>query len=243
MELEPNPGTWPLEDFPDPNPNFPPPPRRVPGWPLWVSVPLISLAGTGVIYGIRDGSAIPDDWLVPGIVGCGILFVIGLGSFFLKLGRWPWRNAAILPALVEWGASGPPSKESSGCTGLLVPPPFSLIVDLLAATTQDREPDSFQIRFVRRGQTYRRWLRGGEHWGQFSTDRTIWVARTWTGRVFALPGAGPDDLAFATPNAFVQVWLKNAIAAADQQQDSALETDLKQAAKANTRAMKRAGRE
>lgn len=242
MKVQPNPETWPLEDFPDPNPYFPPPPRKVPGWPLWVSGPLIPLAGAGVIYGIRDGNAIFQDYFILPVIGCFLLFCIVLGSFFLKLGRWPWRNAAILPALVEWGASGAPSKQSSGCTALLLPPPLGLIVDLLARFTSDREGDSFQIRFVRRGQSYRRWLKAGEHWGQFSTDRTIWVARTWTGRVFALPGAGPDDLAFTAPNAFVQAWLKDAIAAAEQHQDSALETDLRQAAKANTRAMKRAGR-
>lgn len=229
------PADWPLSDFPNPNPYFPPPPRRQGMWQWWVL--LATLLGiAGAITGVFAAPAHRAD-LTIGCVVIGVLMTV----FALRLTKSAlavrvWKNASIFPARV---IRAPEEGEDSDVVSLS----FTGILAELFFTFIYRPGEvSAKLECVRGGE---RKVVGMKAWGQdfrLLEGDIIWVIPHGPpGRVVSLDRVAPDEYFGLRVPAEVTKWLENSLAALAPDDPGVVE-DLDQAARENTQAFRRAVR-
>lgn len=246
------PSDWGLRDFPHPNPYFPSPPRRMSGRVLcWSMVLLlgvgVALVGGWLVWyllpGILKDNSFKEGYATASIAPYGLL----LAFYAVRRLRaiLVWRKAQLVPAFIEVVHAGVPLPTWTAMVAGLAPGFLGTIVVLIIELFFACQ---ILVTTVERGHRTRRTIRLHRNQTAAARGDMLWIAASPSGHCVAL-----WDLALDSPHAYrlplnAKSWFNDALVQAsdsaqtDDHDQLAIEQEMAQAAKANTRAMKRAGR-
>lgn len=272
MEETPDPSSWPPEDFPDPNPYFPPPRR----WSGYLPLFLVMSVFVGCVYFIYHSFADPFHWplmlhywAVPAAGGIGVVTLFRLKRATRRLA---WVNAVIIPAEVVWPPCPPDEPEMPRLSiGTVVsaalPGMLGLAASVLTAAHETAEDPTgggppavggtstaMAAQYVHHGELFEISVSAFNRADWFRKGDIFWLCWQPGGRSYPVAVCGGWWSCRAIPDANVVSWLQRAKLNTPRspaeykalrkrfRMESESESELRQAAKANTQAMKRAER-
>jgi hypothetical protein len=228
-------------DYPHPNPHFPPPPRPMPK----LGFPGVLLAAGGTALSLLAlALSLRHEW-TPGTMVSLPLFVTGFAATPLLLNERikarKWRNGRILPArIVQAPRTHGPSK-------LWLPLMFIPIIGHLIGLIADlavRRASEAKIAYCMDGTIYEFSWEPGKDYRKVKQLTDIWILVENQRRVYFIERRAPKRYWYQPVPRDAVEYLDPVIPEEAQQQARAhrqalLEADLREAAKANSRAVRR----
>ena len=231
-----------LEDFPNPNPYFPVPPRPVRRMGCLGS--LMALAG-GVVVWIIMGYTTE---VVPLgltflllILGCGFaVFSVLIANERFKSA--PWIKGPVLPARIYVAPKGPPASMVWHAVGLI--PILGILISAIAGWVSGPR-NRVQLVWVQDGAVHDAVFQADRFWKRYRDNLDIWICVNKKGEVVPLENVAPSVFQNVEVPPEVARWLDSKLPSkydelVEQRKQSILDDDARKAAKANTKAFKRA---
>ena len=207
---------WSLEEFPNPNPLFPPPPRCSRKWTVlfWLLVFVFADCAAWVTYWamIETDSSQFTAQIVLGSV-LGFFSSVGGAIVYFSMRREQfWRDGKIFPAIADQVHQGLAlGRGASVAIGLLVPQPFGVIVGALLWTLG---ASKVSLRLVEGGQVRR--VRITHRSAGLAKGMIAWVIRSSRGRYALAHTIAPDLPATVKVPNEVRAWCNRALQAATE---------------------------
>ncbi|MEZ5994014.1 MAG: hypothetical protein R3E76_16895 [Planctomycetota bacterium] len=156
----------------------------------------------GVVLGFKFSQELGEGLAMGLALASFLIFLFGMGSFFLSFAHMPWRHGRILPALVESRAGPPEQSDNAGCAMVLLPPGLGLLAEVLTFTNRERNPNAMLLSWLDGGRLRHANVLAGAHWGKWEAGDIVWicslpvfktsVVETVCPRSFIVPPVPPD---------------------------------------------------
>lgn len=238
------PNDWSLENFPHPNPFFPMPPRPI-RWRGPFTAVCVFLGGVLSFASFPLFGPEMSGWvmILAFLTGC-VCFISSVLILNDTLRARLWRNGRIVPARVLSGPKGPP--PSIIWLAMDITPVVGTLMSYVAGRAMEARNQTQLVVHVH-GVTQVYSLTAGKHWKYYRDNLDVWALLDRKDE--------PKRVELLAPRAFVRLevprqvsaWLDEVIAPeyqseAEQHRQQIEDKEIKAAAKANTKAFKRATR-
>lgn len=182
------PADWPLGDFPDPNPYFPPPPRPVRWGGYWGALLVVGLAVASAWIGftLLDADAIAERFGLLGLVSA--LFVVAILLANTRSKAAPWRRGRVLPARVYIAPKGPPASLVWHLLGLI--PLMGIVMSIVSGWIAGSR-NYVHVIWAPNGEPEADCFEADRFWKRYRDSLDVWVCITPKGKLLPLEQVAP----------------------------------------------------
>lgn len=231
---------WSHDDFPKPNPYFPPPPRprRWRGYLVVLALFVLGVADFALIPVLEFDKAGP--FLLWGLGGC-ICFIAAILILNDLARASVWRKGCILPGRVIREPSGPPAGAVWHLLGFI--PTVGLLITFVSGWVEGSR-NAAVLAVKRNGETDVLDLKTSRHWKHYRDNLDVWLLLNRKGKAVPIETVAPRKFHFVDVPDEVSEWLDEAIAPeyrpqVEQHLQEITEREMAKAAAANTRTFRR----